>query len=336
MTVPRDSRGSVGSLYLGRVVRRMPGMNAAFVEIGLGEPAFLNLTKTTPEEGKPVVVQLVEAATPGKAARVSTRVAIEGRFLVLLPREKGLAPSRRLEATDAARLTALVKPMLQPGEGVVLRANARSATAASLEAELSALRGLWQGAWAQADAAPPRCLHAEPALRRILCAFDDGAAAFVFGDAGTAREVRAAAATLDPAIAGRIEATDEGDALFERGDVADALASAERRDVMLPSGGRIAVEATAAFVAVDVDSGAGGDALAANLEAAGELARQLRLRELGGTVLVDFIRMQAKGGRDKVERRLAEAVAIDRVPVQLLGWTRGGLYELVRARNPVG
>jgi ribonuclease G len=330
MTVSRDAKRSVGSIYLGRIVRRTPGTNGAFVEIGLDKPAFLNLTKSTPEEGKPVVVQVVEAASSGKAPRVSMRIAIEGRFLVLLPQYKGIAPSRRLSKTDAARLTELVKPLLQAGEGIVVREKTRGATKAVLQAELATLRTLAHSV--RRDGTPPLCLHEEPGLRRILCAFDDGKASFVCGDAESARLARAAAATIAPDIAARIAATDEGAALFDRSDVGDALATAEVLEVGLPSGGRIAIETTAALVAVDVDSG-GGDPLAANLEAASEVARQLRLRELGGTVIVDFIRMSAKGAHDKVERRLAEAVAIDRMPVQLLGWTRGGLFELVRGRT---
>lgn len=336
MTVPRDARAGVGSIFLGRVVRRLPGMNAAFVEVGLDRPAFLNLTKGTPVEGKPALVQVVEAASADKAVRVSTRIAIEGRFLVLLPQEKGIAPSRRLGKADAARLTDLVRPMLHPGEGIVLREKARGASRAMLEAELKTLRGLAQSL--RRDGTPPLCLHDEASLRRILCAFDDGRTIFTFGDAESARRAYAAAATIAADIADRINGTDEGAGLFDRSDVGEALAAAERRDVALPSGGRIAIEATAALVAVDVDSGASGadGALIANLEAAAEVARQLRLRELNGTVLVDFIRMTAKGGREKVERRLAEAVAIDRMPVQLLGWTRGGLYELVRGRGSDG
>lgn len=333
MTVPRDAADAVGSIYLGRVVRRTPGINAAFIEIGLDRPAFLNLTKATPEEGKPVLVQVVEAASPGKAPRLSMRLAFEGRFLVLLPNDKGVAPSRRMSKADAARLTDLVRPMLRAGEGVVLRERARSAAKTAIQSELDTLRGLAQAI--RGDGTPPLRLHEESGLRRVLCAFDDGAARFVCGDAETARRARAAAATIAPDIAARIDGTEEGAALFDRGDVGDALAAVEARDVALPSGGRIAVEATAALIAVDVDSGSTGAeaALTTNLEAATAVALQLRLRELGGTVMIDFIRMSAKGGREKVERRLAEAVAIDRQPVQLLGWTRGGLYELVRGRS---
>lgn len=333
MTVPRDAAGGVGSIYLGRVVRHVPGIGGAFVEIGLDRPAFLNLGKGTPAEGRPVLVQVVEAASSGKAPRVSTRIAIEGRFLVLLPGEKGIAPSRRLGKADAARLSETIRPMLRAGEGIVLRDRARGIAKSILETELTCLRGVTQGL--RRDGTPPLCLHEEPGLRRILCAFDDGSATFTFGDAESARLARSAAATIAPDIAARIQATAEGAGLFDRGDVGDALAMAEQREVPLPSGGVIAIEATAALVAVDVDSGTAGvdGALTANLEAADEVARQLRLRELGGTVVVDFIRMTAKGSREKVERRLAEAVAIDRLPVQLLGWTRGGLYELVRGRS---
>jgi Rne/Rng family ribonuclease len=233
-------------------------------------------------------------------------------------------------------LSDLVKPMLQAGEGIVLREKARGATKAALQAELATLRGLAQAI--RRDGTPPQRLHDEAGMRRILCAFDDGKMTFTFGDRDSARLARSAAQTIAPDLAERIHATDEGAGLFDRGGVADALAAAATPDVMLPSGGRIAIEATTALVAVDVDSGAASAAaaLTTNLEAASEVGRQLRLRELGGTVMVDFIRMAAKGGREKVERRLAEAVAIDRLPVQLLGWTRGGLYELVRGRTTTG
>ena len=338
MSVGRSDTGTPGSIYLGRVVRRAAGMNAAFVEIGLDRPAFLNLGKGTPEEGKPVAVQLVEEASGDKAARVSTRLALEGRFLVLLPRDKGVAPSRRLDAAAARRLTDLARPLLQAGEGMVLRAAAANASRDLIAAELATLRALWQMIDAKLAGTPPACAHVEHGLRRILCTFaGDPAAAFSFADAAAARTAQRLAATIAPDLARRIAVADEGGALFDRHDVADALAIAEGREVGLPSGGRLTIEATRALTAIDVDSGGGSTAaeaaLAANLEAASEVARQVRLRELGGPVVVDFIRMQRKGDHDKVRRRLAEAVASDRLGVQLLGWTPGGLFELTRART---
>jgi ribonuclease G len=334
MSVPRGEGGTLGSIYLGRIVRRVPGMNAAFVEIGLDRPAFLNLAKGTPEEGKPVAVQIVEEAADGKAARVSTRLALEGRFLVLLPRDKDIAPSRRLEAGAARRLTDLVRPMLQAGEGLLLRAAAADASRDGLAAELAGLRRLWQDIAPKLAGTPPACAHVEHGLRRILCTF--AGAPFTFADAEAARLAQRIAATIAPDLAGRVLIAEEGAALFDRHGIADALAVAEGSEVPLPSGGRLTIETTRALTSVDVDSGGGSMAaeavLATNLEAAGELARQLRLRELGGPVVVDFIRMQRKGDHEKIRRRLAEAVASDRLPVQLLGWTAGGLFELARAR----
>ena len=337
MSVPRRDRGAPGSIYLGRVVRRVTGMNAAFVEIGLDRPAFLNLGKDTPAEGKPVAVQVIEAEAGDKAARVTMRLALEGRFLVLLPRDKGIAPSRRLAAAAARRLVDLVKPMLRPGEGLVLRAAADGAAGDALAAELATLRMLWQSIDAKLAGSPPAFAHAEHGLRRILCAFaGNPVASFSCSDAETARTAQRLAATIAPDIAGRIAVAAEGAALFDRHGVADALAVAEGPEVPLPSGGRLTIETTRALTAVDVDRGGGSteaaSALATNLEAAAEVARQLRLRELGGPVLVDFIRMQRKGDHEKVRNRLAQAVAIDRLGVQLLGWTPGGLFELARAR----
>jgi ribonuclease E len=129
-------------------------------------------------------------------------------------------------------------------------------------------------------------------------------------------------------------------ALFDRHDVASTIAVASERDVTLPNGGRISVEPTRALTAMDVDSGAGSGVanarLATNLEAAKEIARQLWLRDLGGMIVVDFIRMDEAGERRRVQDALAAAVASDRVPVHLLGWSRAGLFELIRERGRGG
>lgn len=337
MSVPRRESGTVGSIYLGRVLRHAAALNGAFVEIGLDRPAFLNLGKGTPGEGKPVVVQIVEEESSGKGARVSTRIALEGRFLILLPRDKGLAPSRRLDEKSRTRLSALLKTLLKPEEGLVIRAGAAMASLEGIAAELDALRGLWSAIAGTPEGSPPLCAHAEHGLRRILCTF--GArpdARFIFAQDLAMRAALRIAATIGPDLPARIGRAEEGDALLDRYGVGDMLDIAGGREVALPSGGRLTIETVTALTAVDVDSGAGSAApdavLSTNLEAAGEIARQLRLRELGGPVVIDFIRMQRKGDHEKVRRRLAEAVAFDRFPVQLLGWTQGGLFELNRAR----
>lgn len=338
MSVQRHDTGAIGSIYLGRVLRHAAGMNGAFVEIGLDRPAFLNLGKGTPEAGKPVAVQIVEEQSPGKGARVSTRIALEGRFLVLLTRDKGVAPSRRLDEAARTRLTGLVRPMLQAGEGLVVRAAAAAALKDAIAAELGTLRGLWGEIAAKLEGTPPLCAYAEHGLRRLLCAFGARKGTrFIFAQEDAASIARRVAATIAPELPAQIALAEEGDALFDRHGVGDMLETASGREVALPSGGRLAIDTVAALTAIDVDTGAGSAApdavLSTNLEAAAEIGRQLRLRELGGPVVIDFIRMHRKGDQEKVRRRLAESVAFDRLGVQLLGWTQGGLFELVRARG---
>lgn len=336
MSVPRRSAGTVGSIYVGRVLRHAGGMNGAFVDIGLGRPAFLNLEKGTPSEGKAVAVQLVEEESPGKGPRVSMRMAIEGRFLVLLPGRKGIAPSRRLDAKDRERLVGLLEPCLH-GEGVIVRAAASQAEPSALAGELDALRRLWQDAAGRLHGTPPLCAHAEHGLRRLLCTFGGAPAVrFVFAEPEAAHLARRLAATVALELGQRIAVAEEGRALFDRHGAADALAIAEGREVPLPSGGRMSVESTAALTAIDVDSGAASTgpetALTTNLEAAAEIGLQLRLRELGGPVVIDFIRMSRRGDHERVRRRLTQSVESDRLAVQVLGWTQGGLFELSRAR----
>jgi Rne/Rng family ribonuclease len=203
--------------------------------------------------------------------------------------------------------------------------------------EFDALRKLWGEIERRLDGSPPLCAHAEHGLRRVLCAFGgDPDLRFVFADPESAGLARALAKTVAPGFESRIAVAEEGGALFDRHGIGDAIALAEGREVPLPSGGRLSIEGTSALTAIDVDSGGGAAgpeaALTTNLEAATEIALQLRLRELGGPIVVDFIRMSRKGDQERVRCRLTEAVESDRMAVQVLGWTQGGLFELSRAR----
>ena len=336
MTVPRPTAGTIGSIYFGRVVRVVGGMKGAFVDIGLERPAFLSIDRAVPAEGKPVAVQLVEQASAGKAPRVSRRIAIEGRFLVLLPNGRGIAPSRRLDEEDRKRLAGVLEPHLK-GQGVIVRAAAAAADPPALIGELDVLRSLWEDVASRMSGNPPACIHAEHGLRRILCTFGAPSARFVFSEPQSVREARNLAKTVGRGLEDSIALAEEGEGIFDRYGVADVLAAVGGPEVTLASGGRLSIETTAALTAIDVDSGAGSAAaeaaLTANLEGAGEIGLQLRLRELGGPVVIDFIRMSRKGDHDRVLRRLAQSVESDRLAVQVLGWTRGGLFELNRARS---
>lgn len=334
--VPRRAADAPGSIYKGRLVRHAPGIRGAFVEIGLDRPALLDLGRdeTPPAEGEAIDVQVIEAAFGTKGCRVSRRLALEGGHLVLIPGGKGVSVSRRLDsAPTRERLQAAVRGLKRQGEGVIVRRAAARVTEAVLAAELARLRLLWEGIAARlATVTPPACVHDEgDGLVQLLRRFA-GAPRFVFDDQSLARQSSRTAAVLGLQIA--VENETDGK-LFERHGVSDAIASASVPIVPLPSGGRIVIDVATALTAIDVDTAAGEGSdilLRTNLEAAREIGRQLWLRDIGGVVVVDFLKTPAAAARGKIEAALRQSVAGDRVPVELHGWTRTGLFEMIRPR----
>ncbi len=340
LTAPVETRGAVGSIYVGRVVRHMPGLKAAFVEIGLDRPAFLNLDKTTPPAGKPALVQIVESAEGDKAPRLSRRIALMGRYLILLPYERGVVVSRRLDQKIQANLGGYIRKLVHEG-AVIVRAAAARADGDTLAGECVALQALWTEIAARTEATPPACVHVEHPLRRLLRELGRGPkTCFIFDDAEAARIAREVAPTLGPDLAARIETAPAGTGVLDRDGIAEALASVEAREVPLATGGRLTIERTAALTAIDVDTGPGSAdpraVVETNLEAARETARQLRLRDIGGLVVIDFIRMPGRTDRNRVLATLQRAVDSDPRRVQVLGWTAAGLVELIRSRADAG
>lgn len=331
-----DARGAEGDIYLGRVVRVLPGMGGAFVEIGLERPALLETKRTPPREGEIVTVQLVEPAVGRKGARVSRRIAIAGTYLVLLPDDDGVALSKQIEESrQQADIVNALRSTRQPGEGLIVRTAALGIDEAPLQAELQTLRARWQTIISRREAAsgPPAILYQEPPEARLateLASFDAGA---IIVDSAAASRALAAAAS---GLAARIAVNKERSALFERYDVADVLAELSATNVALPSGGALTIEATAALTAIDVDSGASTDAklrLTTNLEAAREIARQIRLRDIFGVIVVDFIRLEPHVDRNRVLTELRAATADDRRHVTVFGYTAAGHVELLRTRR---
>ncbi len=341
LEVPRRRTGATGSIYLGRVVRLAPGLAGAFVELGLSRPALIELDRSgqTPArrlaEGAPVVVQVVEEAADDKGARASPRVALAGRTVLLLPGDQGVAASRRLPAAERPRLMAAVKRVLGAGEGAIVRAAAAGAAPEEVTAELAMLRKRWLTISTKRDASAPPALLEDTGdgFATLMATFAPAAPRrIVVDDAAATRALKAAAGAW-PELEEQISAASPDEPLFERYDVADAWASREARWLALPSGGRIAIERTAALTAIDVDSGAGatatGGAVQVNLEAVVEVARQLRLRDVRGLVLVDFIR-GPRADQARIVAALRHAIAGDRRLVHILGWSNAGLCELVR------
>ncbi|MGQ0663661.1 MAG: ribonuclease E/G [Pseudomonadota bacterium] len=336
MIEPRRREGASSSVYIGRVVRSAPGLGAAFIDIGLARPALLDAGRARLAEGA-VLVEIVEEAAGDKGARVSRRMALAGRYVVLLPEGAGIAHSRRIADQEARRrLALLAKGLARPGTGLIVRQAAVAAPEA-VAAEVARLSEAWRLVAARAkDATPPLCLHDDgDGLSRLLRELPAQRGRIVFDDRATAHRARQLAEHVYPDLAPRIELGPPGEKLFERYGVAEILAGLDAPRVALPAGGEIAIEATTALTAIDVDSGQGAGAgarLDANLEAAAEIGRQVRLRDLAGLIVVDFIRLEGKADRAQVLAALGRAVAGDRRPVQVLGWTAAGLVELIRPR----
>lgn len=337
MDESRRSAFAPGSIVLGRVAGAAPDLDAVFVDIGAGRPAILDARRDPPAPGDAVTVQIVEAPAGDKGGRVTRRLTLIGQQAVLLPGGKGIAASRRLEHTHAERLVAALGSAVPTGHGVLLRWTAGRCGAAAIAAEIALLAARWDEiAAAQTKATAPAMLFDDgDGLARILRTLGaHGEPDFVFADRATLRAAEVLSARWFPALAGHLSA---GEAeLHDRHDVASIVASAGEVEVRLPSGGRIAIEPTRACTTIDVDSAAASanpqSRAQTNLEAAREIARQLWLRDIGGMVIVDFIRMDAPAERRRLLDTFSALVSSDRVPVQIAGWTPSGLMELVRQR----
>lgn len=333
---PRQRQGAPGSIYLGRVLRYVPSLRGVFVDLGLEKAALLDVEKDAPPEGSALAVQVIEGAAGDKGARVSRRLALEGRYVVLIPGGKGVSVSRRMAGEGTRkRLQEVAGASKQAGEGLIVRAAAAKADVKAITAEVASQRQRWAEISSTLKTAqPPACVVDDgDGLTRLLRRYA-AVPRLVFDDRAIARLAERAAARLGLTPAIEVE---DGARLFDRHGIGDILASVQLSELSLPSGGRLFIETTAAVTAIDVDSAAathGADAaLRTNLEAAAEVGRQIRLRDLGGVIIVDFLKTPAKTTRGRVENALRKALGADPVPVQMLGWTRAGLFEIIRTRT---
>jgi ribonuclease G len=314
--VERGDHGSVGSIYLGRVVRVLPALGAALVDIGGNRPAFLPNREVVPRgkqlhEGERVIVQIRREAQGGKAARATMKA----------PPTVALRGSSRIEVEGAA----------SPVSHIAGESSERS-EADDCAADAESLARSWREILDQASQLdPPARLDPEASFAVSLGRSLRGALDEIFAD--------------DPAAVPEIRATFPGIATAHRPDtewqtdLAAVFDEALADTLTLPGGGSLHFEATRAGMLIDVDTGTPETGsperagLTANLAAARTIARQLRLRNLGGGIIIDFVGLEGRSSRERVRAALAEAVASDPAAAQLLGWTRLGHFELVRPRR---
>lgn len=347
--VRRDKPSRVDSIFLGRLERVMPDLDAAFVDIGIGRAGFLRAEDRSgnddwPPPGAPVLAQVRNDGEGDKGPRLSMNVAVSGRYLVYHPNGTGVTFSRRIGGeSERDRLRAHVEGLLEGG--IVLRTAASGATADVLRGDAAQVLERWEKIRRLAlDVEPPADLSSrvpgerDPIARTLR---DHGASLdeVIIDDRAMARALQDEMDRLGEKI--RVRWHNGAMPAFDIDDVAGQIDTALAPRIALESGVEVLFEPGETLCAVDIDSaGAGGRQGRAprrpvdvNLEAAPAIAQQLRLRNIAGAVVIDFVTMRSAYDRDKVQAALAEALAADPVPTQIYGFTRLGLFELTRARR---
>lgn len=357
-------RGHVGNLYLGKVVRVLPGMQSAFVDIGLERAAFIHVADLrqnraertsggalTPIEkllfeGQSLMVQVIKDPLGTKGARLSTQVSIAGRMLVYLPHEPHVGISQKIEA-EADRISLrerVVKLMPEDeGGGFIVRTQAEGASDDELAADLSYMRILWNRIVTKAKSLPaPALLYADLTLEqrvlRDMVGPDTGS--ILVDSRATTQRLIDWAETFTPSVKDRITHYSGERPLFDTANVDEEINRALSRRVDLKSGGYLIIDQTEALTTVDVNTGGfvGGRSFddtifKTNLEAAVAIARQLRLRNLGGIIILDFIDMDDTEHRSAVLAELNKALSKDRTRMTVSGFSQLGLVEMTRKRT---
>jgi len=328
-----------GAIAIGRVETPAADGSAVFVDIGAEKAGYLRLIDMIggptdrPQPGDPVLVQLVRAAADGKGPRLTMKLALPGRFVVLRPQESGVVVSDRIEDDGVRGRLAAALGDLAAEAGLTVRTAAAEIDAEILRAEVLRLAMAWDRIRARAlTALPPSVLSTpDDALAETVRETGYRLQRAVVDEARLQRDVETLRALHGDRFAVELMAGDPP--AFDMHDLDAQIDQALETVVALPGGGSIAIEATRALTAIDVDSGSARNALAVNLEAAEVIAQQVRLRNIGGAVLIDFITLRQSADRDRVLGRLAMLLAGDPTPSQVVGWTRLGLVEMTRARR---
>jgi len=355
-----SSRSQVGNIYVGRVVRVLPGMQSAFVDIGGERAAFLHVADIwnnrqngggTPiekllAEGQSLIVQVVKEPIGTKGARLSTQISIAGRFLVYLPQESHIGISQRIEDEEERQhLRERLQQLLPPEEhgGFIIRTMAETASEPELAADVAYLRKLWQGIQEKSRSAGPLTLLYQDlnlGLRVLRDFVHEDTARIVVDSRETCLEMQGFAREFMPSAASRVDCYQGERPLFDLYGVEDEIEKALARRVDLKSGGYLIVDQTEALTTIDVNTGGfvGGrnfdeTIFKTNLEAAQAIARQLRLRNLGGIIIIDFIDMDLEEHRTAVLNELRKALARDRTRMTINGFTQLGLVEMTRKRT---
>ncbi|MFB7252336.1 Rne/Rng family ribonuclease [Microbacterium sp. NPDC056234] len=353
----------IGNVYLGRVQNVLPSMEAAFVDIGRGRNAVLYSgevdwdgveTGNQPRRielalkpGDRVLVQVTKDPVGHKGARLTSQISLPGRYLVYVPNGSMNGISRKLPDNERARLKRILKEVLPESSGVIVRTAAEGATEDQLTRDVQRLTNQWEHIRKQVEnQQAPALLHAEPDLlvKIVRDVFNEDFTKMLIQGEEAQRTIRAYLESVAPDLLERVEEYEDESDPFDVFRVTEQIEKALDRKVWLPSGGSLVIDRTEAMTVVDVNTGkfvgSGGNleetVTKNNLEAAEEIVRQLRLRDIGGIIVVDFIDMVLESNRDLVLRRLVECLSRDRTKHQVAEVTSLGLVQMTRKKLGLG
>jgi ribonuclease G len=382
-----SDKGIAGNIYKGRVIRVLPGMQSAFVDIGLSRSAFLYVADVYEDydglelmmgaasadgkaaagegeehyplapsrnssaliedmlhEGQEVLVQISKEPIGTKGARVTTHISLPGRYLVLMPTMDHVGISRRIENEDERkRLKELLAPIKPPGMGFIVRTASEGSTGDDFVLDINFLLKLWESIQQRRiNATAPSVIHCELdiCLRAIRDLYTKGVEKVVVDSEKEYNQILDFASTFMPQLKHAVELHDAEEPIFDAYGIEVEISRALGKKVWLKSGGSIVIEETEALTAIDVNTGKyvgkgnpEDTILKTNLEAVREIAYQLRLRNIGGIIIIDFIDMEREGGRERVYQALNEALKKDRAKVNILRISELGLVEMTRKRT---
>ena len=356
----RTQSSMVGNIYLGRVQNVLPSMEAAFVDVGRGRNAVLyagevnwdavgmegkpRRIEAALKSGDPVLVQVTKDPIGHKGARLTSQITLAGRYLVLIPGGSMMGISRKLPDKERARLKKILKSVVPSGSGVIVRTAAEGATEEQIRDDVARLTRQWEDIEKKRTntKSAPTLLRGEPelAVRVVRDIFNEDFSKLVIEGRDTYATVKEYVDELSPELSDRVEQWVGTEDVFHAHRIDEQLAKGMDRKVWLPSGGTLIIDRTEAMTVIDVNTGkfigAGGTleetVTRNNLEAAEEIVRQLRLRDIGGIVIVDFVDMVLESNRDLVLRRLVECLGRDRTRHQVTEITSLGLVQMTRKR----
>lgn len=367
--VEREER-VVGSIYKGIVQNVLPGMDAAFVDIGLERNAYLSVADLLPDEGEKdhspagtrrnemrhrkikellrpgqqIMVQVTKGPRGTKGARVSSRIALPGRYVVLMPEGSSVGVSRKLDDRgERDRLKRIGDRIRPEGFGLIMRTECEGRTEAELGADVAYLRKMWADVMETSKRnQAPACVHKDQSLlfRTVRDMFGENIGRMVVDDPDEYEKVHLVAAQVAPHLRDKIDLYDRDEPIFDRYGIEKDLDKLLQHKVPLKSGGSLVIDEMEALVAIDVNTGKhtsgatlADTILAANLEAADEILRQLRLRDMGGIIVCDFIDMESESDRNRVQDHFSAGLARDRARTRVGKISSLGLLELTRKRT---